>query len=808
LTAAPCSLTFTVSSGFQMTRRKFLQTATAAATLEVLPSGATAQEPNERRSALNLTKSVDSAKRLPPVVFKTSEAVKPGGLLNLYGGDLESGQTVIQLEGDGRQLPILNSDGSSFVTTALPDDLLAGVYVLRVRNSAGWSAPVAINAAIPHWTSEETSFSGLPLRLFGRNLDAAEYGGKTHSELRLVDAAGKAFAMDLQEVTPYALGFTVPNLPLGAYSVEVRNALNTPWVRYHGNKVTIVEPSPDPLGLAVSWVRDFNWKNQREVTEYGAKGDGSTDDTRAIQRAIDDVADTGGGILIFPEGTYPFTSMGLRAGVVLQGDVHNPTLLHYVGTGGTAIQAVGDGLAQGRIGIDSLRFTLDATRLREDLKLMLFGSYNGGRDGATLSRIFIHHCFVDMPLDDPRIEQVLHTGTKGQVLIAGNHLRAARGDMWDTSVSSVIIRDNTFEYSKGFVETMASKAIVERNYIRGHFVSAVTGQTDFHGMFSTPATGKLLRHQYWADNVVEDINTDKTRNDGESFSTDAINGFMAGRVVSAEGKKLTLAVDCAATIDPYRITWEHEWQVIIVAGRGIGQIRAITGHAGDDVITIDRDWDVVPDATSKVSVTRLSEDVVAFNNTIRNNQLGMQLWKNGYDVVIADTRSRNTSGVNSFSAFVHKDHPYRPCSLKPIYFASFRRNLVMGVSSSWLGNQTVQIAVSAGDEVSKTAAYGVLSYGAEIKDNEVDHTASAGTAITVEGRILKQGTQVLGTLLEGNRIVGAKIGILISGSTVYYTTVREGVHTGVQQAVQVRDSKGTVVVNEKMLASRQTGGKQ
>lgn len=53
----------------------------------------------------------------------------------------------------------------------------------------------------------------------------------------------------------------------------------------------------------------------------GAKGDGSTDDTSAIQAAIDHVADSGAdGVVTVPPGTFIFTSITNKTGVTLRGE--------------------------------------------------------------------------------------------------------------------------------------------------------------------------------------------------------------------------------------------------------------------------------------------------------------------------------------------------------------------------------------------------------------------------------------------------------------------------------------------------------
>ncbi len=57
-----------------------------------------------------------------------------------------------------------------------------------------------------------------------------------------------------------------------------------------------------------------------DVRSLGAKGDGRTLDTVAIQQAIDKAASQGGGTVFFPPGMYPCFSLRLRSRVTLQLD--------------------------------------------------------------------------------------------------------------------------------------------------------------------------------------------------------------------------------------------------------------------------------------------------------------------------------------------------------------------------------------------------------------------------------------------------------------------------------------------------------
>jgi len=65
------------------------------------------------------------------------------------------------------------------------------------------------------------------------------------------------------------------------------------------------------------------------VKDFGAVGDGVTDDTVAIQAAIDAVSVAGGGTLFVPPGTYYVTNLAMKTGVRLVGSSSSSVTLKF-----------------------------------------------------------------------------------------------------------------------------------------------------------------------------------------------------------------------------------------------------------------------------------------------------------------------------------------------------------------------------------------------------------------------------------------------------------------------------------------------
>ena len=98
--------------------------------------------------------------------------------------------------------------------------------------------------------------------------------------------------------------------------------------------------------MAIQTVKGAVWESKdNEIflnvkdREFGAKGDGSTNDTAAIQAAIDSAESAGGGVVRIPSGTYiVLNPLVLPSKVALEGDLDVTSILKAgAGFSGTAI---------------------------------------------------------------------------------------------------------------------------------------------------------------------------------------------------------------------------------------------------------------------------------------------------------------------------------------------------------------------------------------------------------------------------------------------------------------------------------------
>lgn len=92
-------------------------------------------------------------------------------------------------------------------------------------------------------------------------------------------------------------------------------------------------------GVSVS-MRDVMSRSV-SVKDFGAKGDGFSDDTYQIQSAIDYMVDNGGGVVNVPIGVYSVTSLTVYGNVSVVGESRSDSVIRSIGEVGALITLSG-----------------------------------------------------------------------------------------------------------------------------------------------------------------------------------------------------------------------------------------------------------------------------------------------------------------------------------------------------------------------------------------------------------------------------------------------------------------------------------
>jgi hypothetical protein len=136
------------------------------------------------------------------------------------------------------------------------------------------------------------------------------------------------------------------------------------------------------------------------------------------------------------------------------------------------------------------------------------------------------------------------------------------------------------------------------------------------------------------------------------------------------------------------------WRVYIGRGKGIGQVRKVTGKSVNGslvTLTIDKAWRVVPDSTSKIILSALNSDITLYRNVVdsgctgpglynsrmidAHRNAGIQMWYAVYHNIIDGNDIRNMGGGMTINSL------YR----SPKLWITIRNNYIKNMWSEYFG---------------------------------------------------------------------------------------------------------------------------
>jgi len=751
-----------------------------------------------------------SAPLAAPVVFHTTEIARSGGVFALQGDGFGSTPEVWLRLINGTETSLTPASASALkvlahcdtvVSALIPSNQPAGLDAVWVRNKESGRfniTPVFLNQARIVQIEFPEIDPGRTLRLFGRNLVLpgatptvrfVDLVGGSSIDGSVVSGAGDAYVAAIQAPATLVVGHT--------YAIHYSNGFGGKWGETTADDPLPVRPGgADPFGLGVPWGADFapfagnvyNVKADPRLTVHAA-GDGVTDDTAAIQSAIDAASAGGGGVVCLPAATYAVktftggTALKLKSHVVLKGDgVAATTLLFKPATASAGVIAAivfpgGASPAAATTTAGLLNLTVkNGTGFRMCVR----------DTPSNATKIFLSGVIIDM------------NGAGGNLALCDG----SRYLVTDCTLSNPSIRADALLFSMNSSTRFSSYAILRRTVFpnmtrrievggRGQIIEQNTFTYDgtYQRRNSTKA-GEQNSVEFSGSQIVLLSNTFKnigdpffSHNDGETISTQTQP--MNSRSLVQQDTGIVTRATAAALTDSAKAWTPGEWEGFVVAlvdGRGLGQWRTVTASTATG-LTLDRPFSVVPPRGAAYVLTRFSIDrVLIKDNTFTRTVRGITIYLGGRDVAIVGNVMTDSNGI-----WVRSDN--RP-ALK-------RYNLAWDILIA--GNRVARTGSTHPAHISLTAYHqnpavdGTGMLGIDIRDNVVTATGPPMTgdpagirpprdgydlAVNIYGSSDPVRLSCLGAVLDHNSAVNTDTGCYISTGVGYATIAREN-DTGV-----------------------------
>ncbi len=558
-----------------------------------------------------------------PCAFWVSQPVNQDETMLITAGNLVPGSTTVELAQLGDEDPgdpasqtpsfsnwtaltALTSTSRS-LTATVPADWSNGVYALRLRNSADTDKVRLINAPDPWFVQGDMGDTATPGGSFTVAGIALERMGGLTPQAALVNKGTGLLVTKLALVerittsTGYALRFAVPaNVAEGEYQLWLHNGRGgkAAWARFS----TFIEAPIDSVVVKKAKI----WPSA--VFNLGSYS-GSDDDKFAA--AIAAASANGGGQIYVPAGTYTLTKqLVLPAYTILAGAGRDNSLIKWA-NGITKTLVLGKEIQaspykRASFAIEDVTLQAGTDFRNRVIERSYTTEYSWIKRAVIKAPQFVSEALWDNAPTAIYVEETRNLVLDDLVMDAHNcvvgrvgvsYLRLQNSNLtWfgrHLGVSgrshNLVLTNNTLTQRAGTGDPT------------GLNLTTFHGDPDFGGPYSRDFL--LARNS----STREPTSIPIKRSQG--YTSDGSNGIYVGKIAAVSGTSLTLAGKTADPLRPVGVPVTYSWAgaiAQIVEGRGAGQWRYISAAtAGVSSVTIDRAWDIEPDATSTLTIVNL-----------------------------------------------------------------------------------------------------------------------------------------------------------------------------------------------------------
>lgn len=515
-------------------------------------------------------------------------------------------------------------------------------------DETGWSQPYVVNRPQAQWLSPAPAAPGEAIRIFGRTFAWGWQIEPAIAYLRSVNG-GKPIPLvraprhrEDGHTERWCLSAWLPeDLAPGDYEVFVHARHGGPWGWSDPLRLR-VEPEQTVAGPAIN------------VGALGAQGDGMTDDTAALERAIQQAVEQKG-VVLLPAGVYAVSrTLELPAGTVLRGETAKSSIITNL-TG----QAVRPGLATDRpnkVFRPAMVYVPEGRVILQDLTLRFMPAtapvMQVGRDLAWAEDVSLYRLRLESRQqyglspdhDYPAKPLVIYNARRLRMI--GCETRGAGGVGCARKLEDCQFTENRFFTDRrwrgsAFKFWGAERCIFEDNLMRG----------DTRGLVMQTSFGVNYRN-FIAGNTVERATLGG--NAGETYLVEGAGLLFESPVEKGGPDQVTTTLwpsDAERTAsDRFHRSVAGRF-VVVARGRGLGQWRRITSaEAATKTLHVDRLWRVVPNATSTVVVMNGLVETTFVNNQEIDCDKGLYLYYAGAINNIVDRHiCRRSLGVTLMS---------------------------------------------------------------------------------------------------------------------------------------------------------------